>query len=137
MDYVCACYGVCCGVAMVIRAINFRRSGLFDWIVQRFSAVILAAYTIFILGNFFLYADMDFQAWKSIFDSIFTRVFSIITLIALCAHAWIGMWTVTTDYITSVQFGENATVLRFVFQFFVFLIVTGYLIWGVQIFWGS
>jgi|TARA_B110000438_G_scaffold104786_1_gene103393 succinate dehydrogenase / fumarate reductase membrane anchor subunit len=122
---------------MVIRAINFRRSGLFDWIVQRFSAVILAAYTIFILGNFLLYADMDFQAWKSIFDSIFTRVFSIITLIALCAHAWIGMWTVTTDYITSVQFGKNATFLRFVFQFFVFLIITVYLIWGVQIFWGS
>jgi len=122
---------------MVIRAINFRRSGLFDWIVQRFSAVILAAYTIFILGNFLLYADMDFQAWKSLFDSIFTRVFSIITLIAFCAHAWIGMWTVTTDYITSVQFGKNATSLRFVFQFFVFLIITVYLIWGVQIFWGS
>lgn len=137
MDYVCACYRSCGGAAMVNRAINFRHSGLFDWIIQRFSAVVLAAYTIFILGNFLLHADMDFHAWKSIFDSIFTRVFSIITLIALCAHAWIGMWTVTTDYITSVQFGKNATVLRFVFQFFVFLIVTGYLIWGVQIFWGS
>ena len=122
---------------MVNRAINFRHSGLFDWIIQRFSAVVLAAYTIFILGNFLLHADMDFHAWKSIFDSTFTRVFSIITLIALCAHAWIGMWTVTTDYVTSIQFGKNATVLRFVFQFFVVLIVTAYLIWGIQIFWGS
>jgi succinate dehydrogenase / fumarate reductase, membrane anchor subunit len=122
---------------MVTSVTNLGRSGLSDWIIQRFSAVILAAYTFCILGSFAMNPDMDFETWKSIFDSGFMRVFSLITLAALCAHAWIGMWTVSTDYMTSVQFGKSATAVRLIFQLLVVLIVAVYLIWGIQIFWGS
>ena len=122
---------------MVTSVTNLGRSGLSDWIIQRFSAVILAAYTFCILGSFVMNPEMDFETWKSLFDSSFMRVFSLITLAALCAHAWIGMWTVSTDYMTAMQFGKNATVIRLIFQLLVVLIVAVYLIWGIQIFWGS
>ncbi|HQN41780.1 MAG TPA: succinate dehydrogenase, hydrophobic membrane anchor protein, partial [Pseudomonadales bacterium] len=34
---------------MVTNVTNFGRSGLHDWLVQRLSALVLAAYTLFLL----------------------------------------------------------------------------------------
>ena len=121
---------------MVTSVAKHSRSGLYDWIIQRTSAVLLAAYTLCILGSLIMNPDMDYQAWSGLFNSNLMRIFSLITLIALCAHAWIGMWTVSTDYITSLQFGNSATIIRVVFQVGIALIVMIYLVWGIQIFWG-
>lgn len=122
---------------MVTSVTNLSRSGLSDWIIQRFSAVILAAYTLCILGSFLAHPDMDYQTWRGIFESNVMRSFSLITLAALCAHAWIGMWTITTDYMTPLQFGKGATFIRLIVQLACILIIAVYLIWGIQIFWGS
>ena len=120
---------------MVTNVTNLGRSGLGDWLIQRFSAVILAAYTLCILGSFLVHPEMDYLQWRAIFDSTAMRFFSVITVLALCAHAWIGMWTISTDYLTSVQLGSRATVYRILFQAVCALITVVYLLWGIQILW--
>ena len=120
---------------MVTNVTNLGRSGLYDWLIQRFSAVILAAYTLCILGSFVVHPDMDYEQWRAIFDSNVMRFFSLITVLALCAHAWIGMWTISTDYLTPVQLGSRATVYRILFQAVCALITVVYLLWGIQILW--
>lgn len=120
---------------MVTNVTNLGRSGLGDWLIQRFSAVILTAYTLCILGSFITHPDMDYLQWRAIFDSSVMRIFSLITVFALCAHAWIGMWTISTDYLTSLQLGSRATVYRILFQAVCALITVVYLLWGVQILW--
>ncbi len=120
---------------MVTNVTNLGRSGLGDWLIQRFSAVILAAYTLYILGSFLVHPEMDYLQWRAIFDSTAMRFFSLITVLALCAHAWIGMWTISTDYLTSVQLGSRATVYRILFQAVCALITVVYLLWGIQILW--
>ncbi|HAS48490.1 MAG TPA: succinate dehydrogenase, hydrophobic membrane anchor protein [Gammaproteobacteria bacterium] len=122
---------------MVMNVTNLGRSGLSDWIVQRFSAIILAAYSLCILASFVMNPDMDFETWSSIFDNNAMRLFSLITLLALCAHAWIGMWTISTDYMTSLQLGKSATFFRIMFQAGCVLLIAVYLLWGIQIFWGN
>ncbi|MCH7672015.1 MAG: succinate dehydrogenase, hydrophobic membrane anchor protein [Proteobacteria bacterium] len=122
---------------MVSSVTNLGRSGLSDWLVQRFSAVILGAYMLCILGNMLLTPDMDYAHWKALFDSNLMRMFSLITLLALCAHAWIGMWTVATDYLTELQLGARATFIRLLFQAGCALLTAVYLLWGAQIFWGN
>ncbi len=122
---------------MVTSVTNLGRSGLYDWIIQRFSAIILAAYSLCILASFVMNPDMDFEKWSAMFESNAMRLFSLITLLALCAHAWIGMWTISTDYITSLQFGKRATFLRLMFQAACVLLIAVYLLWGIQIFWGN
>ncbi len=122
---------------MVTNVTNLGRSGLSDWIVQRFSAIILAAYSLCILASFVMNPDMDFEKWSSIFDNTAMRLFSLITLLALCAHAWIGMWTISTDYMTSLQLGKSATFFRIMFQAGCVLLIAVYLLWGIQIFWGN
>jgi succinate dehydrogenase / fumarate reductase membrane anchor subunit len=78
---------------------------------------------------------MDYAHWKAVFDSNLMRMFSLITLLALCAHAWIGMWTVSTDYLTDLQLGTRATFIRLLFQAGCALLIAVYMLWGIQIFW--
>ena len=49
---------------MVANATSFSRSGLSDWIIQRFSAVILAAYTLFILAVLGATPELDYESWQ-------------------------------------------------------------------------
>lgn len=120
---------------MVTNVTSLGRTGLGDWLIQRASAVILAAYSLCILGNFITHPEMDYLQWRAIFESDVMRFFSLITVIALCAHAWIGMWTISTDYLTSLQLGSRATVYRILFQAVCALITVVYLLWGIQILW--
>ena len=122
---------------MVTNATNLSRSGLSDWLIQRFSAVVLAAYTLCVLGSFAVTPEMSFAEWSAIYESNVMRIFSLIALASLCAHAWIGMWTIGTDYLTSLQLGKAATAVRLSYQVFCMLLVAVYLIWGIQIFWGN
>ena len=122
---------------MVTNATNFSRSGLTDWIIQRFSAVILAAYTIFILAVLVSMPEVNYENWREVFSRNPVRLFSVISLLALCGHTWVGMWTVGTDYLTGRQLGGSGTFIRLIYQSFCVLLIAVYLLWGIQIFWGS
>lgn len=122
---------------MVTSATNFSRTGLSDWLVQRVSAIVLLAYSLFIFGIFVRYPELSFEQWSGIFSNNAVRLFSMMSVLALCGHAWIGMWTVATDYLTTLQLGSAATPVRLVFQLGCALLITVYLLWGIQIFWGS
>lgn len=114
---------------MVASVTSFGRNGLYDWMVQRVSAVILAAYTIFILGYLVTTPDLTYAQWSELFSCTSVRVFSLLALLSIGAHAWIGLWTVSTDYL-------KATGVRFLFQAVCGLVMFAYVVWGVQILWG-
>ncbi|TFH73163.1 succinate dehydrogenase, hydrophobic membrane anchor protein [Gammaproteobacteria bacterium LSUCC0112] len=121
---------------MVKNVTSFGRSGLSDWVVQRVSAVILALYFVGLLAYMLLTPELGYAEWKALFSSTWMRIASLAALVALCAHAWIGMWTVSTDYLTEALLGPKGTVIRFVFQAVCVLLIFVYLVWGVQILWG-
>lgn len=120
---------------MVSQVTSLSRNGVADWLVQRVSAYILAAYTVFIVG-YMLIMSPDYAAWSGLFGQTWVRIASLIALLATCAHAWIGMWTIGTDYIREHYFGGGADGIRLIYQVVVVLALLSYLIWGVQILWG-
>jgi succinate dehydrogenase / fumarate reductase membrane anchor subunit len=122
---------------MVTNISSFGRSGLYDWVMQRITAVILAAYTLFLIGTFIFSPDLDYQQWRELFSSLAMKFFTLLAILSICAHGWIGMWTVSTDYLTPTMVGSKATVLRFLFQMVCALFTLLYLAWGVQILWGA
>ena len=121
---------------MVTRVMSFSGSGIVDWLVQRVSAYVLAAYTLLILGAFLLHPDMNFNVWQGLFAQTWMKVVSIIALLALCAHTWVGMWTIGTDYIRPHYFGKGADGLRLLYQVFFSLVLLVYFIWGLQLLLG-
>jgi succinate dehydrogenase hydrophobic anchor subunit len=50
---------------MVTNVTNLSRSGLYDWMAQRVSAVVLAAYFIFLIGYLVAHPGIDYPvAWS-------------------------------------------------------------------------
>lgn len=115
---------------MVTNITNFGRSGLADWLMQRVTAVIMLAYTLFLLGFFLTSGDLDFVTWKMLFQGTAMRIFSLLALLSIAAHAWIGMWTVATDYIKCAK-------LRVTYHLVVVIALFAYVVWGVQVLWGA
>ena len=123
-------------MVMVTNVTNFGRSGLYDWLVQRITAVILAVYFVMLLGYLVLNPDLNYQQWHELFGATWLRIASLMALMALCAHAWIGLWTISTDYLTSDMLGGKATLIRCFFQAACVVLMFIYLVWGIQILWG-
>lgn len=114
---------------MVASVTSFGRSGVYDWMVQRVSAVVLALYTLFIFGFVFGAGELTYAAWSGLFAKTWVKIFSLMALVSLAAHAWIGLWTISTDYL-------KGTFVRFLFQSACGLVAFVYFVWGVQILWG-
>ena len=122
---------------MVTNVTNFSRSGLYDWMAQRVSAVVLAAYVLFLLGFVVCNPGLGYAEWQALFSNNAMRIFSLLTLVALSVHAWVGMWTISTYYLTPMALGKWATVVRFLFQAACGVAMFAFFVWGVQIFWGN
>ena len=113
---------------MVANAATLGRSGVHDYIIIRVAVINLAVYEFFMLG-FFLTNDVTYVSWTSLFSNLAMQVFTIITLLSLLAHVWIGMWQVLTDYVKPVG-------LRFVLQLALNVMAFSYVIAGVAILLG-
>ena len=101
---------------MVTNVTSLTRSGLSDFVVQRVSAVIIGLYTFCVLGFFLIYPDVTRDQLLAYLGGMPMKVFSTVTVLATAAHAWIGMWTVGTDYIRDHYFGKHSTAFRMVYQ---------------------
>jgi succinate dehydrogenase / fumarate reductase membrane anchor subunit len=121
---------------MVTNVTNLSRSGLYDWMAQRVSAVVLAAYFLFLIGFLVLHPGIAYVEWRGLFEHNWMRIFSLLALVALSVHAWVGMWTISTDYLTNMALGKCATVVRFLFQAVCGIAMFAFFVWGVQILWG-
>ena len=122
---------------MVTQVTSLSRSGVSDWLIQRVSAIVVALYTVVLLGWILLAGEVTYASWRELFSSTWMQVFTLITLLATCGHAWVGMWTIGSDYLRSRTLGQGADVLRYAYQITCVLILLVYLVWGVKILWGS
>lgn len=109
-------------------ALSLTNNGLRDWLIQRISAVIIAFYYIVIMGFLFLHPDVNFPTLKLFFANSWMKVFTLLTLLSLFLHTWIGIWTVLTDYVKPAAF-------RFFVEVFILVILVIYFLWGLEILW--
>ena len=122
---------------MVKSVTSFGRSGLSDWLLQRLSAVVLLAYVLCVGGFLVLNPDLDYLQWRNYLDSMAMQVFSTLALVSLIAHSWIGLWGVSTDYLTVRLLGPKATAIRMIAQAGYSIALFVFLVWGMAILWGN
>lgn len=108
---------------------NFSRNGVSDWLVQRVSAVVLTVYLAVLVGWAMFCGDGGYQGWHDFMMSMPMKVFSILAVLSLVSHAWIGLWAISTDYLKQMC-------VRLTFQIATILALLVYLIWALTIFWG-
>ncbi len=115
---------------MVRSATSLTGNGVRDWLWQRVGAVILAVYTLFVLGFIWLTPQLDYVAWFQFFQGIGVKLFTILAALSLLTHAWVGMWTVLTDYVQSARLRLTLEILVFI-VLFLYFIVTIAIVWSV------
>lgn len=121
---------------MVTSVTSLGKNGLYDWVIQRATAVILGVYFLCMMGFLISCPELTFEQWHSYMTSTFMRIFSLLALVSMAAHAWVGLWTISTDYLTTRQMGAAGTVIRIAFQAVCALVTVVYVVWGIQILWG-
>lgn len=105
-------------------------NGLRDWLIQRATSLVMLLYIVFLIAFFITHKVVDYAVWHGLFSHLGMRLFSSLFLLSLIWHAWVGMWTIITDYI-------KPFVLRLVVQLLIIIGLLLCFIWGLAIFWGN
>jgi succinate dehydrogenase / fumarate reductase membrane anchor subunit len=121
---------------VVTSVTSLGRSGLYDWLIQRVSAVIMTAYIIFMVCFLASNPNLQYGQWVELHQGLCMRIFSLFAIVGMAAHAWIGIWSVLTDYVTERLMGCKATPIRLVLQIGLMLLCITYSVWAIDILWG-
>lgn len=113
---------------MVKSILSVSHQGLRDWIVQRVSAVYMAIYVIGLVIFLMMTPGLSFPDWHALFSNFLVKVATAVFALSLLTHAWVGIWTIVTDYVT-------CPILRCVFHTVVFLALTAFFFAVLLILW--
>lgn len=115
---------------MVTNVTSLTGNGLKDWWIQRATAVYFLFYSLFLFGFLGAHSHLQFSQWEALFHCVAFKIATVVALFAVMLHTWIGIWTVTTDYL-------KCTVLRFSLQLAIMLFLMAQFIYSLMIVWGQ
>jgi succinate dehydrogenase / fumarate reductase membrane anchor subunit len=104
--------------------------GLRDWLAQRVSAVVMVVYTLLVIAILLAQSPLQYAEWKALFSAQWMRMASLLFLLSLFIHAWIGVHDILMDYV-------HATGIRLGLQVAVIVALVVYTAWSIQILWGA
>jgi len=102
--------------------------GLRDWLAQRVTAIIMAAYSVIIAAVLLSGPPVTYAAWRDLFSQGWMRVATLLFAFSLAWHAWVGVRDILMDYI-------KIDGVRLTLQVLVLLLLGTYFGWTVQILW--
>lgn len=102
--------------------------GLKDWLAQRITAVVMAAYTLIVLAAVMGGATSSQEAWRAFMSHGLIRFFTFLFIVSLCYHAWVGVRDIWMDYV-------KPTGIRLFLHALTLLALIGYAGWAIQIIW--
>ncbi len=114
---------------MVNRIVTGAHYGLRDWLAQRVTAVVMAVFSLFVVGYLLAQPSFGYDTWAELFSGNVMRSFSMLFLLSLFYHAWVGVRDILMDYVKPIG-------LRLSLHVLVILALLLYAIWSVQILWG-
>lgn len=113
---------------MVKTVLSTSHSGLREWKIQRITAIYMAIFSVWFIGYLVCHPGISFAEWHSFYSHQLVKVGTILFIASILYHAWIGMWTIFTDYVKSF-------VIRCALEFLMLLMLLACLAWGFLILW--
>jgi succinate dehydrogenase / fumarate reductase membrane anchor subunit len=110
------------------RIVTGAHYGLKDWLAQRITAVMLLVYTLVLLGAISLGSAATYDQWAGLFAQGWFKIITLLAMLALCWHAWVGVRDIYMDYI-------KPTAIRLSLQVLTIIGLIAYLCWTVLILW--
>jgi succinate dehydrogenase / fumarate reductase membrane anchor subunit len=113
---------------MVKRVIVGAHYGTRDWLAQRVTAAIMAVYVVGVVALMASRAPLTYETWKSLFAQGWMRVATLLFVLSLAWHAWVGARDILMDYVKHDG-------LRLALQVLTVLLLAGYASWTIEILW--
>ena len=113
---------------MVKRVIVGAHYGTRGWLAQRVTALIMAIYVPVALVLFLSRAPWSFESWSALFDRGWMRIATLLFVVSLALHSWVGVRDILMDYVKH----DGA---RLALQILTVLLLAGYMSWTVEILW--
>jgi succinate dehydrogenase / fumarate reductase, membrane anchor subunit len=114
---------------MVNRVVVGAHYGLRGWLVQRMTAVVMTVYVLFLAIACLARRPMDFGAWHGLFSGAPMRIFTMLFVVSLCLHAWVGVRDILMDYV-------KPTGIRLLLESLTVVVLVTYGLWAGTILWG-
>ena len=102
--------------------------GLRDWLSQRFTALLMALFTLALIVQVLLPGELDYDRWAGIFSRQWMKVLTLVAIVALLWHSWVGVRNVWMDYIKPVG-------MRLALDLFTIAWLVGCAGWAIQVLW--
>ena len=103
--------------------------GLRDWLAQRVTAALMAAFTLVVLAQvIFTSGPIGYDEWAGIFASQWMKFLTFTTIRCLLYHAWVGIRDIWMDYIKPLG-------LRIVLHVASLVWLIGCAGWAIQALW--
>lgn len=113
---------------MVKRLAVGAHYGLRDWLAQRVTATVMAAYTVYMAIRVLCLPAFDNAAWRVLMSGSFTKFASFLFALALFYHAWVGVRDIWMDYVKPLS-------VRLILHVMTLLALVGYAGWVATILW--
>ncbi|HVL59456.1 MAG TPA: succinate dehydrogenase, hydrophobic membrane anchor protein [Burkholderiaceae bacterium] len=110
------------------RIVTGAHYGVRDWLAQRITAVVLLLYIALLLGWLLTVPAVTFDSWAGLFATGWMKVATMVAMLALVYHTWVGMRDIYMDYL-------KPTGLRLFAQAATIVVLIGYGFWTVLILW--
>lgn len=102
--------------------------GLRDWLSQRVTAALMAVFTIVLIAQLLFGGELGYDRWAAIFSAQWMKLLTLVTIVALAWHAWVGVRDIWMDYVKPVG-------LRLLLQVLSIVWLVGCAGWAVQVLW--
>ena len=113
---------------VVKRMVVGAHYGLRDWLAQRITGAIIAAYVLAAAGYSLTQPAPTYETWSALFSRGWMRIATLLLAVSLAWHAWVGVRDILMDYIKHDG-------LRLALQVATVLLLAGYLGWAIEILW--
>ena len=101
-------------------------SGLGEWVVQRLTAVYILIYIIVVLAVLSFSPVSSHADWLSLSSGLIFRISTLMFILSILAHAWLGLKSVFLDYVHSWR-------LRFVLLMLLATLLLGSAVWALLV----
>lgn len=113
---------------MVKSVLGVNHQGLRDWLIQRVTAVVMVIYILGLVFFFLANPKVEYYDWHGLFSHWWMKVSTALVILSLLYHAWIGMWTIFTDYV-------KVAWINWFLQAIVILALVAFFLETLQILW--
>ena len=107
---------------------RMSRRGYRDWFVQRITAFLSGIYAAFLITFLIIQHPISYTQWHALFAHLAMKIFTLLVFFSVLWHAWIGMWTIFTDYVKNKP-------IRLALETITCLLLVVYFIWAIEFLW--